>query len=95
MLAVVAIVVAIKLGPAAIKLFSALGKVGAAVAGGALAGVAGSGTSLSLGPVTGIQSKFNWVVLPLQCANHSGCRNKSGMTGRPSGRGKAAAPPRA
>ncbi len=60
LLAVVAVVVAIKLGPAAIKLFTGLGKFGSAVAGGALAGAAGSVASQSVGLITGLQNKFNW-----------------------------------
>lgn len=62
LLAVVAVGVAIWAGPGAIAFFEGLkfGAFGAAVAGGALAGAAGSVASQGVGLATGIQSKFSF-----------------------------------
>ncbi|HBK90837.1 MAG TPA: hypothetical protein DDZ68_04100, partial [Parvularcula sp.] len=60
LLVVIAVAVTIATKGIAAKLFGFLGKVGSAVAGGAVAGAAGSIVSQGVGVVTGIQDKFSF-----------------------------------
>ncbi|MEP1422296.1 MAG: hypothetical protein ABJK59_11055 [Erythrobacter sp.] len=59
-MAAVAVGVAIWAGPGAIAFFEGLGTVGAAIAGGAVAGAAGSIASQGVGLATGIQNSFSF-----------------------------------
>ncbi|MEP0391753.1 MAG: ribonuclease domain-containing protein [Erythrobacter sp.] len=60
LVAAVAVGVAIWAGPGAIAFFEGLGTVGAAIAGGAVAGAAGSIASQGVGLATGIQNSFSF-----------------------------------